>query len=109
MQLYYCWIEDYKSLKKIELNFGGKYRFKYDHAANKLYGNLDPDYIENFFPSGISQITLFNAEDQAINERSFFINHQDNLQISINTSSTSFNVRDSIPLQLLATNAGETV
>jgi hypothetical protein len=61
---------------------------------------------KNIFPSGISQITIFNTRNQGIAERSFFINHGDQLQISTNVGSTTYGVRDSIPVKLFATNAG---
>jgi hypothetical protein len=61
---------------------------------------------KNIFPSGISQITIFNAVDKPINERSFFINHDDQLQITTSTGAASFGIRDSIPMRLTVNNAG---
>lgn len=55
---------------------------------------------KDIFPSGVSQIILLDANKQAVNERSFFLNHKDQLKISMATSQTAYSTKDSIPIQL---------
>ncbi|KQC01855.1 hypothetical protein AQF98_05690 [Pedobacter sp. Hv1] len=55
---------------------------------------------KDIFPSGLSQIILLDANKQPVNERSFFINHKDQLKISMATPQTTYSTRDSIPIQL---------
>ncbi len=43
-------------------------------------------FAKNLFPSGITQFTLFNAEQRPVSERLVFINHEDHLNISITPS-----------------------
>lgn len=58
---------------------------------------------KTIFPTGISQIILLNANKQSLNERNFFINHKDELQILANSDKTIYGNRDSIPLRLKVT------
>jgi|GEM_PF-2219783 len=57
MELIYCLIKKYKSLKDCEINFGGKYRFAYDEQNNILSGKIDPDYIQQLFPGNIINVS----------------------------------------------------
>lgn len=60
---------------------------------------------KEIFPSGIGQIILLDANKQPINERSFFINHHDQLKVAVTTTAAAYSTRDSIPLQLKVTDA----
>jgi hypothetical protein len=55
---------------------------------------------KEIFPTGISQIIVLDANKQAINERSFFINHKNELKIAVTTNQIVYSTRDSIPLHL---------
>ena len=55
---------------------------------------------KEIFPTGMSQIIILDANKQAINERSFFINHNNELKIALSTSQVAYSTRDSIPLHL---------
>jgi predicted ATP-binding protein involved in virulence len=63
MELIYCYIKEYKSLKNCELNFGGKYRFKFSAEQNRLQLNEDVDYIKNYFPSMIDNVSAIVGEN----------------------------------------------
>ncbi|RYG19405.1 MAG: hypothetical protein EOO07_06900 [Chitinophagaceae bacterium] len=56
------------------------------------------------FPTGISQIIL-QSQDRILNERNFFIHHQDQLHVNIGAASTTFGSRDSIPMQIKVNDA----
>ncbi|HWZ36094.1 MAG TPA: hypothetical protein VNW51_08055, partial [Mucilaginibacter sp.] len=58
------------------------------------------------FPTGIAHFTILNAQNQPINERLAFINHDDNLKIEIKPSAASFSTRDSIPLHIAVNDKG---
>ena len=55
---------------------------------------------KSVFLTGITRFTLFNNNNQPLNERLVFINHHDNLRISINTDQPNYNPRDSIALHI---------
>ncbi|MES2653563.1 MAG: carboxypeptidase regulatory-like domain-containing protein [Bacteroidota bacterium] len=54
---------------------------------------------KRLFPTGVSQIVL-QSGNQVLNERNFFIHHQDQLQVNLKASSTIYGNRDSIPIQI---------
>ena len=54
---------------------------------------------KRLFPSGISRILLLK-EKKAINERSVFIDHHDNLHIKISAKKPLYKVRDSVSVEL---------
>ncbi|MES2279537.1 MAG: hypothetical protein V4592_26120 [Bacteroidota bacterium] len=54
----------------------------------------------SIFPSGIAHFTLLNAGHQPLNERIIYVNHQDNLQISVVPGKAIYAPHDSIALQL---------
>lgn len=58
---------------------------------------------KNIFPTGISQIIVTDTKHRPLNERSFFINHGDQLNIQPNFISTTYSKRDSIPVALKVT------
>ena len=55
---------------------------------------------KSLFPTGVAHFTLFNAQNQPLNERLSFINHNDNLKVEINAGSALYVPRDSIPLHI---------
>lgn len=60
---------------------------------------------KDIFPTGVCQILILDEKKRIVNERNFFINHQDQLQLSVNSSSLSYGLRDSIALQIKALNS----
>ncbi|MCD8740315.1 hypothetical protein LT679_06840 [Mucilaginibacter roseus] len=57
---------------------------------------------KKLFAPGVVQFALFNAQNQPLNERRFFVNHHDTLQI--NTGDTqSYSLQDSISINLNVT------
>ncbi|MDB5030620.1 hypothetical protein [Mucilaginibacter sp.] len=54
----------------------------------------------DLFPTGIAHFTLFTSYNRPLNERIFYIDHQDNLQIAVNTDKPNYNLRDSIGLTI---------
>jgi hypothetical protein len=58
---------------------------------------------KNIFPTGISQIIVTDTKQRPLNERSFFINHRDQLKINPVFNKTTYGNRDSIPVVLKVT------
>jgi hypothetical protein len=55
---------------------------------------------KKLFPTGIARFTLLNAAKQPLNERIVYINHQDNIKLSITANKTAYVKRDSVGLLL---------
>jgi len=55
---------------------------------------------KSVFPTGVSQILLLDKNNQKLNERSFFVNHHQELKIDLSPSSIVYHQRDSISIQL---------
>jgi hypothetical protein len=55
---------------------------------------------KNIFPSGISHLLLLDANSKPLAERSFFLNHHDELKISLQSDQKVYANRDRIPLVL---------
>ncbi|MEO8886718.1 MAG: hypothetical protein ABI367_11690 [Mucilaginibacter sp.] len=55
----------------------------------------------NQFPTGIARFTLINSNHEPINERQVFVNHNDELNISIATNKPSYTIRDSVALAIM--------
>ncbi|HCN82491.1 MAG TPA: hypothetical protein DIT07_02570, partial [Sphingobacteriaceae bacterium] len=53
---------------------------------------------KNLLPTGITKFTLMTADRQLLNERIIYIDHHDNLNITINPDKSSYKTRDSIAL-----------
>jgi len=76
-----------------------------------LYGasfNLGKDSLKlkiskNIFPSGIAKFTLIGAGNNVLNERIVFIDHDDNLRIQLTSNKTSYQLRDSVALDIEVT------
>ncbi len=56
------------------------------------------------FPDGIIHFTLFSPSQLPLNERQAFINHHQKMNLGISSSKESYNTRDSIAIELMATN-----
>lgn len=67
--------------------------------TNTIRNNIS----KNLFPTGIAHFTLMNANQQVLNERMVFIDHQDNLNIQVSMDKPSYTKRDSIALHLKVT------
>jgi len=68
--------------------------FSFDHAGMKI------TLPKILFPTGITRFTLLNSNSQPLNERLVYINHGDNLKITIVPNKKSYANRDSIALTL---------
>lgn len=66
------------------------------------FSNLKLPKID--FPDGVIHFTLFSPENIPLNERQAFINHNQKINIAVNPNKNSFNLKDSIALELIATN-----
>ncbi|MES2278775.1 MAG: carboxypeptidase regulatory-like domain-containing protein [Bacteroidota bacterium] len=60
---------------------------------------------KSLFPTGIVHFTLLNAQGLPLNERLTFVDHHDNLKISIDAGQKTFAARDSIPVNIKVTDA----
>lgn len=58
---------------------------------------------KNDFPDGIVHFTLFSPESIALNERQVFINHNQKIDLQINTNKTNYHTKDSVSLEITAT------
>jgi len=58
----------------------------------------------DLFPTGIAHFTLLNSANQPLNERIVYIDHYDNLQLSVTTGKPGYSLRDSIGLTLQVKN-----
>lgn len=58
---------------------------------------------KNDFPDGIVHFTLFSPESIALNERQVFINHNQKIDLQINTDKNSYHTKDSVSLEITAT------
>ena len=68
------------------------------HQASKTIA-----VAKSLFPSGIVHFTLFNTVGQPLNERIVYIDHKDNLNITINPSQKTYAARDSVALNISVT------
>ena len=69
--------------------------------TSKVYNVLIP---KTKFPTGIVQLTLFSSTGEPISERILFIQHDDQLNITINNSKTVYQPRQKVKLNIAATN-----
>jgi hypothetical protein len=63
----------------------------------KITGLMIP---KSNLPSGVCQIALLDATGKTLNERAFFVNHHDQLKISTEQNSQTYNPRDKISLAI---------
>ncbi|SDE32208.1 hypothetical protein [Niabella drilacis] len=57
------------------------------------------------FLSGVASVNLLAENGQVLNERAFFINHQDPLSLNFSTDKRAYHKRDSVSLKLTVRNA----
>lgn len=60
---------------------------------------------KNIFPTGIARISLLDRDHKPLNERLVYIDHHDQLHISMATEKQTYSKRDSIGLQVTVTDA----
>jgi hypothetical protein len=77
--------------------YGASFIFSKNHISVRVPKSL--------FPTGITHFILLNAAEQPLNERATFIDHADNLNITVKTDGQSFSARDSIPIHLMVKDA----
>ncbi|MES2429016.1 MAG: carboxypeptidase regulatory-like domain-containing protein [Bacteroidota bacterium] len=57
------------------------------------------------FPSGIAQFTIFNTNNEPLNERIAFIKNNDHMQLAIKTEKTIYKSKEHVQLELNAKNS----
>ncbi|HTH83002.1 MAG TPA: hypothetical protein VL490_08710 [Mucilaginibacter sp.] len=58
----------------------------------------------NLFPTGIARFTLLDQANRPLNERVVYIEHNDNLQVTISPNKPGYTTRDSIALNIIVKN-----
>jgi hypothetical protein len=76
----------------------GRIGFAAEAIINKSY--LTTLIAKEKFPTGISQVTLFDENYMPLSERLFFINHHDQLTADLRLDKGSFKKRDSVVVEL---------
>jgi hypothetical protein len=69
-----------------------------------LRSNTKVRIAKRLFPSGIVHFTLINSDKQPLNERIVYVDHNDNLKITVQPDKSSYSTRDSIALNILVNN-----
>ncbi|RZK76105.1 MAG: hypothetical protein EOO92_15115 [Pedobacter sp.] len=77
--------------------FGAAINFKNGGARLKVSKKL--------FPTGISHILLTTGAKKVLNERLVYIDHQDQLRVSVLADKSAYNLRDSVGLSIKVTDA----
>jgi hypothetical protein len=54
----------------------------------------------SLFPTGMARFTLLNAQNRPVNERIVYIDHRDNLDISLTTDKPNYTTRDSVSIHI---------
>lgn len=57
------------------------------------------------FPSGIAQVTLFTGDGEPVSERVAFIQHNDQVNLSVNSDHPNYTTRQKVKLSITAKNA----
>ncbi len=55
------------------------------------------------FPTGVARFTLISALNQPVTERVIYVNHDDGMHIELNPSKQGYTPRDSVNLEIIAT------
>ncbi|HCN82159.1 MAG TPA: hypothetical protein DIT07_00860 [Sphingobacteriaceae bacterium] len=78
---------------------GGKVYYDEDIPVN---GNtyITKGIAKDLFPTGVARFTLMNPDRQPLNERVAFIDHHDNLEITLQPAKASYKTRDSVSLAI---------
>jgi len=62
---------------------------------------------KSLFPTGIAHFTVMTTKNQPLNERLVFIDHHDNLNITVSADKTIYTSRDSVTLHIKVTDQNE--
>jgi hypothetical protein len=82
----------------------------YASVINFKDGVIKRTIAKSLFPTGVAHFTLLSADKSPLNERIVFVDHHDNLQLSVATNKTNYSTRDSMALNLQVTDkAGKPV
>jgi hypothetical protein len=73
---------------------------RYAATLSLSSGYVKIKVAKSAFPTGVAHFILLNAQQQPINERITFINHNDGLNIDIKTDKQAFATRDSISVHI---------
>ena len=78
---------------------GGKVLYDEEIPVN---GNtyLKKGIAKDLFPTGVVRFTLMDPDRQPLNERIVFIDHHDNLEITLNPAQASYKTRDSVSVAI---------
>lgn len=72
------------------------YMAKTDLSINRVFVKIPKDRL----PSGITQITLFDAKGTPVAERLVFVNHDDAMRVSVTPNKTSYKPREKVELAI---------
>jgi hypothetical protein len=75
----------------------------FDAPLNLSKGFISIKLPKKDFPDGIILFTLFSPDHTPVNERQAFINHTQKINLQIVPHKSSYNLRDSISLEITAT------
>ena len=79
-------------------------------AQTKLEGqSYSASIPKSKFPTGIVQLTLFSSDGDPLSERIAFIQHNDELNLSIGGDHPSYTTRQMVKLNIMAKNNGQPV
>jgi len=76
------------------------------YASSVKFGTVNEKTLnisKNLFPTGIARFSLLNQQGQPLNERIVYIDHNDNLRISIKPNKQTYSARDSVALNVKVT------
>ena len=75
----------------------------YGAAVNVAKGNMRFNVARSAFPTGVARFTLLSAMQVPMAERVIFIDHHDQIKISIIPSKQTYTSRDSVNIDIIAT------
>ncbi len=65
--------------------------------------NIKKILSKELFPTGVTRFTLLDQNNQPLNERIVYIDHRDNLKVSVNSNKAVYSLRDSVALNVQVT------
>ncbi|MGF1923711.1 MAG: carboxypeptidase-like regulatory domain-containing protein [Bacteroidia bacterium] len=76
-------------------------------AATKFTNVMTKNFkiAKSVFPTGVCQVKVVDGRNKTISQRNFFIQHKDQLKLAVHTPKQSYNLRDSIPVQINVANS----
>lgn len=63
MELLFVWINQYKGIRELPLNFSNEYLFSYEKKNKKITINAKPSFIPKFFGDNITNLTAIVGEN----------------------------------------------